>query len=233
MTKEQTNQDDNFMDADPKTLELNKDAPRPWVGKLHHSRGLSDDWGFIRDESGKLIIMVPVTVTHKEWAGHRRNNTDPTQPIVDAILDAINRPNTQDHPPSEAINEFLADQSARYSDTNVPDAGNGEQMNAMNTTDQNRAVASDCGESALSSGQLTDFMTSSRYAQNVPVILRNPGGYNNYHGTIKRVFMWGNQEWADIDWDIPVPPCTSPMQTEHLILANTNDPRRESVASDS
>jgi hypothetical protein len=68
---------------------------RPWVGKLHHSRELCDDWGFIRDESGKLIITVPVTVPHEEWAEHRRNNTDPTQPTVDAILDALNRPNDQ------------------------------------------------------------------------------------------------------------------------------------------
>ena len=66
---------------------------RPWVGLLHHSRELCDDWGFIRDETGKLIITVPVTVPHEEWAEHRRNNTDPTQRTVDAILDALNRPN--------------------------------------------------------------------------------------------------------------------------------------------
>ena len=66
---------------------------RPWVGMLHHSRELCDDWGFIRDESGKLIITLPVTVPHEEWAEHRRNNTDPTQQTVDAILDALNRPN--------------------------------------------------------------------------------------------------------------------------------------------
>ena len=66
---------------------------RPWVGNLRHSRELCDDWGFIRDESGKLIITVPVTVPHEEWAAHRRNNTDPTQPIVDAILNALNKPN--------------------------------------------------------------------------------------------------------------------------------------------
>jgi hypothetical protein len=68
---------------------------QPWVGKLRHSRELCDDWGFIRDESGKLIITVPVTVPHEEWAEHRRNNTDPTQPIVDAILDALNGPNKE------------------------------------------------------------------------------------------------------------------------------------------
>ncbi len=66
---------------------------RPWVGNLRHSRELCDDWGFIRDESGKLIITVPVTVPHEEWAEHRRNNTDPTQPTVDAILAALNGPN--------------------------------------------------------------------------------------------------------------------------------------------
>lgn len=68
---------------------------RPWTGSLHHARDLCDDWGYIRDEAGKLIITVPVTVAHDEWAEHRRNNTDPTQPIVDAILAALNGPNAE------------------------------------------------------------------------------------------------------------------------------------------
>jgi len=54
------------------------------------------------------------------------------------------------------------------------------------------------------------------------VILNNPGGYNNYQGTVKRVFSIGNQEWADIEWDMPVHPCTTPMETRHLILVNKN-----------
>ena len=66
-----------------------------WVGKLRHSRELCDDWGFIRDESGKLIIFVPAKGSDEELAEHRRNKTDPTQPIVDAILDALNGPNKQ------------------------------------------------------------------------------------------------------------------------------------------
>lgn len=66
---------------------------RPWVGNLHHAREPCDDWGFIRDEAGKLIIAVPVTVPHDTWAEHRRNKTDPTQPIIDAILAALNGPN--------------------------------------------------------------------------------------------------------------------------------------------
>lgn len=66
---------------------------RPWVGNLRHSRELCDDWGFIRDESGKLIITVSVTVPHEEWSEHRRNNSDPTQQTVDAILESLNRPN--------------------------------------------------------------------------------------------------------------------------------------------
>ena len=49
------------------------------------------------------------------------------------------------------------------------------------------------------------------------VIYRNPGGYDNYQGTVKRVFMWGDQEWADIKWDLPYHPCTTPMETRHLI----------------
>ncbi len=78
---------------------------RPWVGMLHHSRELCDDWGFIRDEAGKLIITVPVTVPHEEWAWHRRNNTDPTQQTVDAILDALNRPNGMDEGPRGSASE--------------------------------------------------------------------------------------------------------------------------------
>ena len=66
---------------------------------LHHSRELCDDWGFIRDETGKLIITVPVMVPHEKWAEHRRDNTDPTQRTVDAILDALNRPNDLGVPP--------------------------------------------------------------------------------------------------------------------------------------
>jgi hypothetical protein len=54
----------------------------------------------------------------------------------------------------------------------------------------------------------------------VRVILDNPGGYNNYQGTVKRVFSVGNQEWADIEWDMPIHPCTTPMETRHLIPAN-------------
>lgn len=57
----------------------------------------------------------------------------------------------------------------------------------------------------------------------VRVILNNPNGYNNYQGTVKRVFMWGNQEWADIEWDVPIHPCTTPMETKHLIPANTEN----------
>ncbi len=78
---------------------------RPWVGMLHHSRELCDDWGFIRDESGKLIITVPVTVPHEEWAEHRRNNTDPTQATVDAILAALNGPNEKTVPTEGGENQ--------------------------------------------------------------------------------------------------------------------------------
>lgn len=83
----------NMTDTNPPLAAPSGSALWPWVGKLRHSRELLDDWGFIRDESGKLIITVPVTVTHEEWLDHRRNNTDPTQPIVDAILAALNDPN--------------------------------------------------------------------------------------------------------------------------------------------
>jgi hypothetical protein len=68
---------------------------RPWIGNLHHARELGDDWGWIRDESGDLIIIVNFP-THDEDVlnEHRRNKTDPTQERVDAILAALNRPNS-------------------------------------------------------------------------------------------------------------------------------------------
>jgi len=49
------------------------------------------------------------------------------------------------------------------------------------------------------------------------VTFNNPQGCRDYQGTVKRIFKVGNQEWADINWDIPVHPCTTPMQTKHLI----------------
>lgn len=70
---------------------------RPWVGKLHHSRELTDDWGWLRDESGECIIIVrlPRDAWNDEvMSKHRRNGTDPTQARVDAILAVLNGPNT-------------------------------------------------------------------------------------------------------------------------------------------
>lgn len=77
---------------------------QPWKGKLHHARTLCDDWGTIRDESGRLIltVMVPPSADIEGWDKYRRNNTDPTQPIVDAILAALNGQNVKDHPLSGA-----------------------------------------------------------------------------------------------------------------------------------
>lgn len=68
---------------------------QPWRGKLHHARTLCDDWGTIRDESGRLIltVMVPPSADIAGWDQYRRNGTDPTQPIVDVILAALNGPN--------------------------------------------------------------------------------------------------------------------------------------------
>lgn len=51
------------------------------------------------------------------------------------------------------------------------------------------------------------------------VHLINPGGYDKYRGVVENVFLWGNEKWADVDWEISVHPCTSPIQVEHLILA--------------
>ena len=33
---------------------------------------------------------------------------------------------------------------------------------------------------------------------NQRVVLNNPYGYDNYQGTVTRVYMIGNEEWADI-----------------------------------
>ena len=74
-------------------------APRtcstlPWAGDLHHARGLCDDWGCIRDENDDMVLTV-VLPTHDDAVlnEHRRNKTDPTQPVVDAILAIINKAN--------------------------------------------------------------------------------------------------------------------------------------------
>jgi hypothetical protein len=63
---------------------------KPWTGKLRHSQEITDDWGCVRDESNRLIFTVAVKADHDERAEHRRNKTDPTQPIVDAIISILN-----------------------------------------------------------------------------------------------------------------------------------------------
>ncbi len=50
------------------------------------------------------------------------------------------------------------------------------------------------------------------------VKLHNPGGYDNYQGKITRIFDWGGETWADVEWETAFHPCTTPMQIEHLIL---------------
>jgi hypothetical protein len=63
---------------------------KPWQGKLYHSRGSSDDWGTIRDERHDAIIRVPITLDEKKLVEHRRAGTDPSQQIVNEILNRIN-----------------------------------------------------------------------------------------------------------------------------------------------
>ena len=66
---------------------------RPWVGKLHHARGLCDGWGCIRDDSGKMVIQVNCGwMLEKDLYQHRKNETDPTQPAVDYLMEVLNAP---------------------------------------------------------------------------------------------------------------------------------------------
>lgn len=68
-------------------------SEKPWVGQLIHARGLCDDWGTIRDETGKTILTVNCGhIPAKDLCQHRREETDPTQATVDFILRALVRP---------------------------------------------------------------------------------------------------------------------------------------------
>ena len=65
---------------------------KPWVGKLTHDRSVHADWGWLRDETGKIIVMVKCPyLTPDELIEHRKNKTDPTQERVDVILPLLNR----------------------------------------------------------------------------------------------------------------------------------------------
>jgi len=67
-----------------------------WAGKLTHDRSDYADWGWIRDESGDLIVIVrPPSMTEDQENQHRREGTDPAQSRVDVILAAINRNDNQ------------------------------------------------------------------------------------------------------------------------------------------
>lgn len=76
----------------------------PWTGKLRHSRDLCDDWGCIRDESGRRIftVTVPPSADPSGWEQYRRNGTDPTQPIVDALLAILNGQNATAQTPPDS-----------------------------------------------------------------------------------------------------------------------------------
>jgi hypothetical protein len=70
---------------------IRKTMKKPWKGKLHHDRDEFADWGRIRDEEGKLIAIVKFDCDDETLARHRREGTDPSQPMVDAILNLLNR----------------------------------------------------------------------------------------------------------------------------------------------
>jgi len=50
----------------------------------------------------------------------------------------------------------------------------------------------------------------------IRVVLNNPSGYRGYKGTVEKVFPIGTQEWAFVDWDTPVYPCSKLIETRHL-----------------
>mgnify|MGYP003662192072 CR=1 FL=1 len=70
---------------------MKAESKRPWSGKLYHSKTNSDDWGYVRDEDGRLILQVQVHATIDEQIEHRDNHTDPTQETVDTIIKSLNR----------------------------------------------------------------------------------------------------------------------------------------------
>ena len=71
----------------------------PWVGKLRHDREKFADWGWIRDETGELIVKVPIPLclSEEDLQKYRREKIDPTQARVDALLNALNGHNDLAH----------------------------------------------------------------------------------------------------------------------------------------
>ena len=64
------------------------------------------------------------------------------------------------------------------------------------------------------------------------VLLINPGGYSGYAGTVRGRYapLKGStvyDEWADIDWDTKVHPCTNPIEVKHLRLINAESDAKE------
>lgn len=60
------------------------------------------------------------------------------------------------------------------------------------------------------------------------VFLINPGGYSRYAGTVlgRVKNLEGStlyDDWADIDWDCKVHPCTTPMEIKHLRIADKGE----------
>ena len=92
---------------------------KPWQGKLYHSRGSSDDWGTIRDERHDAIIRVPITLDEEKLVQHRRAGTDPTQQIVDEILNRLNAYKETKRQLDEAQNQLS--QIYRWIERNHPD----------------------------------------------------------------------------------------------------------------
>jgi len=84
-----------------------------WTGKLHHSRTYRDDWGYIRDDSGMLVLKIPLFISDDEAARHRREGTDPTQPMVDYLLSVLNSASSRNASDDQTQHAGQAESAAR------------------------------------------------------------------------------------------------------------------------
>ena len=83
---EQTKKENRFLKTKSKPS-----SPKPWKGNLYHAKKQGDDWGCIRDQDENCILRVQIQNYDKDVLNkHRKNKTDPTQPIIDHVLNKLN-----------------------------------------------------------------------------------------------------------------------------------------------